>query len=200
MKNKLLGLLLVAITSSANAQNFSKMQRELIMSESAEKPMRVFLLTNNADSLMLRQQSEKVTFDVNDTLLTHFTKRLYATVTDTKTMGVGIAAPQVGILKRIIWVQRFDKKGYPFEVYYNPEVVQYSKKTQDCPEGCLSIPGKRAITTDRSYAILLGYDKPDGGRVMELVEDFTAVIFQHEIDHLNGIVFLDHLLKESKKE
>ena len=199
MKQKVILLLFLAFSRLLMAQEFSEQQRDMILSDSSDKPMRVYLLNQTSDSLLLRTPSEKVVFDANDTLLNHFTKRLYATVTDKKTMGVGIAAPQVGILKNIIWVQRFDKEGYPFEVYYNPEVVQYSKKTQECPEGCLSIPGKRAITTDRSYAILLAYDKPDGGKVMELVEDFTAVIFQHEIDHLNGIVFLDHLLKESKK-
>jgi len=108
-------------------------------------------------------------------------------------MGVGIAAPQVGILKDMIWVQRFDKEGFPFEVYINPVIRQYSTKKQDCREGCLSIPDRSDTTKTRAYAILLEYDRLSGDHITEMVEDFTAVIFQHEIDHLHGVLYLDHL-------
>ncbi len=158
--------------------------------------MRVFLITNKHDSLLLRTKSQSIKVNPKDPILQHFITRLYRTVRDSMSMGVGIAAPQVGVLKNIIWVQRFDKDGFPFEVYLNPKIVQYSKKKQPCPEGCLSIPDKRATTQNRAYAILLEYDKQDGSHAMEMVEDFTAVIFQHEIDHLNGILFIDHLEQE----
>jgi peptide deformylase len=111
-------------------------------------------------------------------------------------MGVGIAAPQVGILKNIIWVQRFDKEDFPFEVYINPRILSYSTLKQDCQEGCLSIPDRSDTTRNRSYAIMIDYDKIDGSHHTEMIEDFTAVIFQHEIDHLNGILYLDHLDRE----
>jgi len=130
--------------------------------------------------------------------LQQFSKRLIATVTDPKSLGVGIAAPQVGILKNIICVQRLDKEGVPFEVYLNPVITNYSKKKRPCPEGCLSIPNKRATTLDRAYAIDLEYDKLNGKHYFETVTDFVSVIFQHEIDHLHGILFIDHLLKEGK--
>ena len=70
--------------------------------------------------------------------------------------------------------------------------------TQECREGCLSIPDRSDTLNSRAYAILIEYDKPDESHVVEMVEDFTAVIFQHEIDHLNGILYLDHLEKEIK--
>ena len=120
-------------------------------------------------------------------------QRLLATVQDPVNAGVGIAAPQVGILKNMIVVQRYDKEGFPFETYVNPTIKQYSKKTQFCLEGCLSIPKKMDTTKNRAYAILLEYDKLDGTHEIEMIEAFTAVIFQHEIDHLNGILFIDHL-------
>ena len=115
-------------------------------------------------------------------------------------LGVGIAAPQVGILKNIIWVQRFDKDKFPFEVYLNPKIIQYTEKKQDCMEGCLSIPNRRATTKSRAYAILIEYDQLDGSHKTEMVEGFTAVIFQHEIDHLNGILFLDLLGEEVEEK
>lgn len=185
--------------SSALAANFSSAQATLIKEKNKNQSMRLFLTTNESDSLLLRTKSQNVQPDFNDDILRHFVDRLYATVTDSTNLGVGIAAPQVGILKNIIWVQRFDKEGFPFEVYLNPKIVQYSTKTQDCPEGCLSIPDKRATTQTRSYAILIEYDQMDGSHHIEMVEDFTAVIFQHEIDHLNGVLFIDHLKSEAKK-
>ena len=176
---------------------FNGIQNEMIMSADTLTPMRVWKITSQADSILLRESSERVIPNPNDPVLDHFVKRLLVTVRDSMSLGVGIAAPQVGILKNIIWVQRFDKEGFPFEVYLNPVITKYTDKKQDCPEGCLSIPNKRAITTDRAYAILLEYDKMDGTHQIEMIEDFTAVILQHEIDHLHGILFLDHLLKET---
>ena len=177
-------------------ENFSKTETGLILDGEGADPMRVFKITNTSDSILLRQKCQDVIIDPNDKVLQRFTERLYSTVRDSMSLGVGIAAPQVGILKNIIWVQRFDKEAYPFEVYINPVITSYSKLTQDCVEGCLSIPDRSDTTKTRSYAILLEYDKLDNTHHVEMIEDFTAVIFQHEIDHLNGILYLDHLKEE----
>ncbi len=194
------GLRKVDLPKKYNAPAYTQSELDLIMSDEGEKPMRVFLTTSKSDSMLLRQKSRNVVPDKDDKVLERFTQRLYATVRDPGSLGVGIAAPQVGLLRNIIWVQRFDKEGFPFEVYLNPKIVQYSTKKQPCPEGCLSIPNKRDTTQNRSYAILLEYDKMDGSHQIEMVEDFTAVIFQHEIDHLNGILFTDHLEKHRKED
>lgn len=196
--NRLLILLagLLLATSGIQAQMvLNEAERALILDGPRDSPMRVFLITQKEDSLLLRQSSYPVTPDPQDTVLAHFIQRLYETVTDSASMGVGIAAPQVGLLRRIVWVQRFDKEGFPFEVYLNPVIRQYSKLSRWGREGCLSIPN-RSDSVFRSYAILLEYDTPSGQHLIELVEDFTAVIFQHEIDHLNGMLYLDHLSEE----
>jgi peptide deformylase len=172
---------------------FSSGQTELVMSADSTKPMRVLSIYNKRDSLLLRTKSEDVVPDSIDAVLLNLIKRLYTTVNDSLTRGVGIAAPQVGILKNIIWVQRYDKPGNPFEVYFNPKIIQYTKKKLSWVEGCLSVPGKKDTTTTRSFAILLDYLKPDKSRKTEMIEGFTAIIFQHEIDHLNGIIYLDRL-------
>ncbi|WP_462281586.1 peptide deformylase, partial [Salinivirga cyanobacteriivorans] len=163
------------------------------MSKDSSQAMRVWTIANNKDSVLLRQKSEPVIPDSTNEVLQTLVHRLYKTVTDSMSLGVGISAPQVGILKQVIWVQRFDKDGFPFEFYLNPQIKQYSKLTQECREGCLSIPGRMDTLNSRSYAILLEYQSMDGQKHVEMVEDFTAVIFQHEIDHLNGILYTDHL-------
>ena len=181
-------------TLEINKENqFSSVQTELIMSADSTTPMRVLSVYNKKDSLLLRTKSVEITPDIDDITLQYLIKRMYATVTDSITEGVGLAAPQVGILKNIIWVQRYDKPGYPFEAFLNPKIKQYTKKKLNWVEGCLSIPERRDTTTTRSYAILIEYLSPDKSYHIEMVEGFTAIIFQHEIDHLNGIFYLDRL-------
>ena len=167
------------------------------MSDDSDKPMRVFLITNKQDSVLLRKASSDVRISDQDSSLKIFTERLLATVKDSMSLGVGIAAPQVGILKNVIWVQRFDKEAFPFEVYLNPTIRSYFNEKQDCMEGCLSIPDKSAMTKIRAQKIILEYDDLEGIHHKESVEGFTAVVFQHEIDHLNGILFTDHLEEET---
>jgi peptide deformylase len=175
---------------------FSNRQAEMILSGEAHQPMRVYLITNYQDSILLRSSSTDVEFIPGDPVLAHFTERLYSTVRDSMSLGVGIAAPQVGILKNIIWVQRFDKEEFPFEVHLNPKIIQYSKKKFPCREGCLSIPERSETLNSRSYAILVTYQNLRGEVITEMIEDFTAVIYQHEVDHLNGILYIDHLEQE----
>lgn len=170
---------------------FTASQNSLIMSADSLTPMRVLSIYNKQDSLILRAKSEDVMIGGSDAALRHLIRRMYTTVNDSLTAGVGIAAPQVGILKNIIWVQRYDKPGEPFEVYLNPKILQYSRKKQNWVEGCLSVPGMKDTTRTRSYAILLDYLTPDNLHKTEMVEGFTAIIFQHEIDHLYGIIYLD---------
>lgn len=195
----LLGIILSSCyTLTKEDAAFSSAQREMIYAGDSTQAMRVFLITNQSDSLVLRTRSDSIKLEDNEEEVRYFAERLYRTVTDSMSLGVGIAAPQVGILKRMIWVQRFDKKGLPFECYINPEIRQFSDKKQKCREGCLSIPNRSDTLSSRAYAILLEYENLDGEHEIEMVEDFTAVIFQHEIDHLNGILYTDHLEEERR--
>lgn len=118
-------------------------------------------------------------------------ERMLATVRDSATAGVGIAAPQVGIGKQLIAVQRFDKEGRPFEFYVNPTIEYYSPEQKWGWEGCLSVPGERD-TVLRSTQIVVSYRESDTWELLrDTVEGYTAVIFQHEVDHLNGKLYID---------
>lgn len=173
--------------------NFNKEEIELVMAADSSSAMRVWKIDNFSDSLLLRQNCSDIIFSSSDLVLESFINRLYKTVIDSVNQGVGIAAPQVGILKNIIWVQRFDKLNYPFEVYINPTITYYSEEKQPCREGCLSIPNRIDTTQIRSQLIKIDYLDKNGVPRNESVEGFTAVIFQHEIDHLNGVLYIDHL-------
>ncbi len=117
-------------------------------------------------------------------------ERMLETVKAPENDGVGIAAPQVGISRRLVAVQRFDKEGEPFEFYANPEIVRYGTETAPGGEGCLSVPDCRGIV-ERPQEIDVRYHTLNGKDTLETVSGFTAVIFQHEIDHLEGILYID---------
>ena len=189
-------ILVSVLLQSCASSNFSKIESERISNGKSTDPMRIFLITKKSDSVLLRTKSTPFNVKRNSDLIQKLAKRMLVTVQDSASLGVGIAAPQVGILKQMIVVQRLDKDNEPFEVYLNPVIKKYSKKKRPCPEGCLSIPNKRAVTLDRAYTIWLEYETLDGLHKKEQVNDFVSVIFQHEIDHLHGILFIDHLLQE----
>ncbi|WNC12708.1 peptide deformylase [Brevibacillus brevis] len=100
--------------------------------------------------------------------------------------GVGLAAPQVGISKRVIVMDCGDGL---IEIV-NPEIVDFKGEQFDYPEGCLSIPGLRGDVRRHQWIKLRGQDR--FGNPIELeAEDLLSRCSQHEIDHLNGVLFID---------
>lgn len=168
-------------------------ERQLILSGDTSRQFRVIQDTLQAELAVLKAVSKDV--DPADELLPVLTERMYLAVTDSVHGGVGIAAPQVGINRNVIWVQRFDKADTPFECFLNPKITWRSSLLRKGREGCLSIPDTRGEVY-RNYAIRLTYQDMEGRVHEEMVEGFTAVIFQHEVDHLYGILFTDRLLEQ----
>lgn len=101
--------------------------------------------------------------------------------------GIGLAAPQVGVLRRI-FVMQLDPNT-PVKAYINPEVLSHEDYAY-FTEGCLSIPGFNA-KVKRPYRIHVRYQDEEGKVHEETLEDLPARCFLHEFDHLNGILFLD---------
>ncbi len=99
--------------------------------------------------------------------------------------GLGLAAPQVGVLRRVAVVQA----GEELHVMINPEVEE-SEGEQLSDEGCLSVPGF-AGKVCRPLKLRVTYTRPDGSRAEVESEGLEAVAFCHEIDHLDGILFTD---------
>lgn len=104
--------------------------------------------------------------------------------------GLGLAAPQVGANMRLIVVRRGDRPGRPVRAYVNPIVTATSGEFTTASEGCLSVPGV-TMQVSRSYAVEVEYDLIGGGRRQERVTGRIARVFQHEIDHLDGVLFID---------
>lgn len=100
--------------------------------------------------------------------------------------GVGIAAPQVGILKRMFIMEPV--QGSP-EYVIDPEIIKASGE-QECEEGCLSVPGVVG-TVIRPEKIEVKYMGLDGKTRRRLLTEFEAIVFSHEFDHLEGVLFID---------
>jgi peptide deformylase len=177
----------------------TKEEKVLINSGGANESFRVLLTVDKKDSLILRQKAKtiEITRDADDLKL--LVARLKCTLATKK--GVGIAAPQVGILRNIFIIVRVDKPGMPVEAMINPEIVSHPDETV-CFEGdgCLSIPELRGNSVRYPW-IEVEYFNENGDKIREKLtghsrnDNFAAIIFQHEYDHLQGILFIDKLCK-----
>jgi peptide deformylase len=149
---------------------------------------------------ILRKQSQPV-FDVTDPEIQSLIDCLIATAESAN--GVGIAAPQVAHSHRLFIVASRPNLRYPNAPFMeptaiiNPRIVSHSTETVKGWEGCLSIPGIRGLVP-RYQAIEVEYTDRYGQLQHREMTDFVARIFQHELDHLDGVVFLDRV--ESNQE
>lgn len=215
--------ILTAVSCGRSVRSGGFTESEISLLKGADSLMRVLTIEDSLDLAVLRAVSRNLPAEA---LLSEGFERLsslmISTVTHPSQDGVGIAAPQVGLNRRVVAVQRFDKDGEPFEVYPNIRIVCMSDSTAFGAEGCLSVPDMRADVlrsqevvieyTDmeklRALALEMGagqfrkYLKSDSRKdsstsllptVRDTVKGFTAVIFQHETDHLDGILYIDRL-------
>ena len=112
--------------------------------------------------------------------------------------GIGLAANQVGVLKRLIVMDCSSDEEDP-ELYkmINPEIIFKSEPKKELEEGCLSIPKYKSIVS-RPAEVTVSYTNTFGIKEELNASDILAACIQHEIDHLNGVLFIDHISKLKK--
>lgn len=115
-----------------------------------------------------------------------------------KNNGIGLAAPQVGILKRLVVIDCSDnnENKKPLKLI-NPEIISFSNDLADFEEGCLSLPSQFAKVT-RPNDIILRYKNIRGDKIEKKFTGIEATCIQHEVDHLDGKLFVDHISKLRK--
>ncbi len=143
------------------------------------------------DDPILRKKSKPVTV---------FDEKLKVLVDDmVETMhhadGVGLAAPQIGILKQVIVLDLYDDEG-PMALI-NPRIVD-KKGKQIEEEGCLSLPGRHGMV-ERPYEVTVQYEDVTGDSYELTGEELLSRVLCHEIDHLNGILYIDKQLEDTEK-
>ena len=110
--------------------------------------------------------------------------------------GIGLAAPQVGVDRRFFIVSLPDGTKKEF---INPEIIGYSVETNPFEEGCLSVPGVYHDVVRPSKVVVKAQDA-DGVEFTYKASDLMARVIQHEYDHLDGVLFIDHLGDDEKKK
>ena len=139
---------------------------------------------------LLRQKANKIKKVTNNEIL--IAKKMRDIMN--KAPGVGLAANQIGILKKIVTVSFVDQNTKNQIEYslFNPNIISYSKEKVVMEEGCLSLPNQFA-EIERSEKITLEYLDEKNLLVKKQAEGIEARILQHEIDHLSGKLFVDYL-------
>ena len=182
-------LILIAVFLAFNRPKaFTKAERQIIRQSDSVMYVTVW----PEDSAVLRTPCVDLTkAELQSKELRTLMAKMLATVRAPQHDGVGIAAPQVGVSKRIICLQRFDKGGGPFECYLNAHIDSLFGEIGKGPEGCLSVPPMRGLVS-RYTDVIVSYVHPETLEPRrDTVHGYTAVIFQHECDHLDGRLYID---------
>ena len=181
------------------AKNAEKKKPLIAVSKEAVKnpPLNIYMLGQET----LRTPANRIV-KVDDSIR-KLAKDMLITMYSAK--GIGLAAPQVGIQKRILVIDlNFEDPESPPNVFINPEIISSSASVDTYEEGCLSIPGVY-LNVVRPSSIKLSYRDEMGRQKKMNAEGLMARCIQHEIDHLNGILFVDKVtdqdeLKKQLKE
>lgn len=182
-----------AVSSCSSKGDFTEIEKEIILG-AQDAVLKVYKIDNEEDLKVLRDTSADLGVKALESgLYAVLAKRMVETVTHPEVDGVGLAAPQIGINRRVVAVQRFDKEGEPFEVYPNISIIEASEELAPGPEGCLSVPNQRHEVMRHTWVTIQYYSLEQQKVVQERIEGFTAVIFQHEVDHLSGVLYIDRL-------
>ncbi len=112
-------------------------------------------------------------------------------------LGIGLAATQLGVLHRTL-VFRTDPEE-PITALVNPELEWSSEEQEVAEEGCLSLPGVH-VDVERPVSVRVRGQDPEGEELTIEAEGLRARVIQHEMDHLDGVLILDHISKEARKE
>lgn len=196
----LCGFMMALFTlTSCNSGKGNFTEDELSIINGTDSIMRVLTIDRPDDLAVLRAQSEDLSSEtLSSEAFVRLCSQMTATVTHPSQDGVGIAGPQVGLNRRVVAVQRFDKEGEPFEVYGNIRIVAHHGEKAPGGEGCLSVPDRREDVMrwqdiEIEYDAIFSEGKVTVQPVRERIQGFTAVIFQHETDHLDGVLYIDRL-------
>jgi peptide deformylase len=140
----------------------------------------------------LRMEARPVV-DFDDELLS-LVERMKLLMVDAN--GIGLAATQVGVLRRVFVFQRAEDE---VAAVVNPEIVEHSEETDVADEGCLSIQGI-SVPVERSLEVTIVGKDENGNEVRYELDDYAARCVQHENDHLDGVLMIDRTTPEARRE
>ena len=174
------------------AKNAEKKKPLITVNKEAVKnpPLKIYMLgqeTLRTPAIRIVKVDDSIRKLAKDMLVTMYSAK-----------GIGLAAPQVGVQKRILVIDlNFEDPDVPPNVFINPEIISSSPSLDTYEEGCLSIPGVY-LNVLRPSSIKLSY-RDEMGRPKKMnAEGLMARCIQHEIDHLNGVLFVDKVTDQDE--
>ena len=146
--------------------------------------------------LRLKSEEVKLPLSEEDKKLLN---ELFSYVKEHKDTAVGLSAIQVGIPKRMCAIRRMDDNNNFVYKLVNPRIIYHSSETAVMPEGCLSVPEEHEEGIKRWKTVkVMGYDAITNKNVVITASGFNARILQHEIDHMDGKLFIDYIQDNEK--
>ena len=154
----------------------------------------ILKLENKSQATFLRKKTQKFDFGrYSKEEVSSLVSRMRKIMEEAN--GIGLAANQIGLSERV-FVAKWDDKFY---AVFNPKLSKPSREKEEIEEGCLSIPGKYG-TVKRPASIFLAGENSSGKKIKIKAWDMLARIFQHEVDHLDGKLYVDRMSKFQKLE
>jgi peptide deformylase len=167
---------------------------ELDAEREARRRAALTLVRQYPDPVLRMQARDVADFDES---VTHLAERMTALMDEAR--GVGFAAPQIGVLRRVLVYRTSEEE--PAVVLVNPRLVATGEELETGEEGCLSLGAATVVVeVERPTTISVEASSPAGEAVQIEAEGLVARVFQHEIDHLDGVLTIDRTSPEQRKE
>lgn len=157
-----------------------------------QNKLKILTITDPKEEENLRRVSSKVTEkELKEDNFQKFLDDLLMTAVESQEPAGGLAAPQVGITKRVFYIQNYDTGRW--ELFINPEITPVGFHKKAITEACLSVPNTEGKVL-RYYRIKVRYIDRNGDVKTKKFEDLNAITIQHENDHLEGVLFIDKMV------
>lgn len=160
--------------------------------------MKILTIANKTEEKFLRTKTTDFDFSKhNKKEIDELIKKIKTTMI--KANGIGLSANQIGLNLKVFIARIIAPKEKNFYVIFNPEIIKFSKQTETIEEGCLSVPGIYG-EVERPKNITIKGQNRYGKPIKIEADGLLARIFQHETDHLNGILFIDKAKNINKSQ
>jgi peptide deformylase len=167
---------------------------ELDAEREARRRAALTLVRQYPDPVLRMQAREVADFDES---VTSLAERMTALMDEAR--GVGLAAPQIGVLRRVLVYRTADEE--PVIALVNPRLISTGEELETADEGCLSLGAATVVVeVERPIAITVEASSPEGDLLEIEAEGLVARVIQHEMDHLDGVLTIDRTSSEQRKE
>lgn len=182
-------LLRLGFFSADNQDSFLTPGEQLLLENRLQQHHTRIISSSNPEELRLLHSPSRVVNVKSPHIDTLVRQMRLATITNN---GLGLAAVQIGIPVRVVLMKLTAQGKTEFKAYFNPEILHKSPATKIYREACLSLPKQEVHSIERALRLKISYQTASGETIVEEMVGMDAVVFQQEMDHINGILIADY--------